>query len=116
MIKIIGALTIVGVVVGIVVLPFVGIPIKNNEGQYQGYVTAIERRGAIFKGWNVYLKTELESSDTDFACVNRDDATLIAKLKEAQEKKENVSLKYEGVWVYGAGVCPGTDWMVIGIN
>lgn len=91
---------------------FTGIPVKNNEGQYKGYVTAVEQNGAIFKGWNVYLKTELESSDADVACIDRDNENLINKLKYAQENKESVSLKYEGVWQYPIGVCPNSYWMI----
>ena len=95
---------------------FTGIPVKNNEGQYKGYVTAVERNGAIFKGWNVYLKTELESSNEDVACINREDQQLIERLKKAQEDKENVVLKYEGVWQYAIGVCPGKDRMIISVE
>lgn len=94
---------------------FTGVPLKNTEGQYKGYVTAIEQNGTFFKGWNVYLKTELESSDTDKACINRDDKVLIEQLKRVSESKENVLLEYEGVWQYKIGECPGKDWKIIRI-
>lgn len=95
-----------------VVLIFTGVPIPNNEGQYKGYVVAVERNGAIFKGWNVYLKTELESSNEDLACINRSDAELIKQLQEKVNTKENVLLEYRGVIQYAIGECPGSDWMV----
>lgn len=95
---------------------FTGIPVKNNVGQYKGYVTAVERNGAIFKGWNVYLKTELESSQEDMACIDRDNQELINKLKEVQEQKENVTLEYEGMWQYPIGECPRTNWQIINIK
>ena len=95
---------------------FTGIPLKNNQGQYVGYVTAVEQNGTIFKGWNVYLKTQLESSDAEKACINRDNQKLIADLKKYQENKETVTLEYEGVWQYPIGECPGGNWMIIGIK
>lgn len=94
---------------------FTGIEVKNNEGSYTGYVTAVEQNGAIFKGWNVYLKTELDSSNEDIACINRENQELIERLKKAQEKKENITVEYEGVWQYKIGKCPNTNWMVINI-
>lgn len=95
---------------------FTGVPIKNNEGQYKGYITAIEQTGAIFKGWNIHLKTELESSNEDTACINRDDEKLIERLKEAMKNKENLTFEYEGKLAYPLGVCPWNDWMIIGIT
>ena len=95
---------------------FTGVEVKNNQGQYKGYVTAVEQNGAIFKGWNVYLKTELESSNEDVACIDRENQELIDRLKEIQELKENVVLEYEGVWQYKIGKCPETNWMIINIK
>ena len=92
---------------------FTGVPVKSGEGQYKGYVTAVERNGAIFKVWNAYLKTELESSDEDVACVSEE---LVERIKEAQEKKENITLKYEQVWQYAISECSGSSWKVVGIK
>ncbi len=95
---------------------FTGVHIKNNEGQYNGYVTAVEMNGAIFTGYNVFLKTDLTSSNEDKACINRNDKELIKKLKEIQEKKESVVLEYEGVLQYAIGECPSSNWMIIRIK
>ena len=89
-----------------------GVHIKNNEGVYKGYITSIEQNGEIFKGWNIYLKTDLSSSNEDKACIDRNNPELIESLKLAQEKKENVNLEFEGVWEYAIGECPGSNWMV----
>lgn len=91
---------------------FTGINVKNNEGQYKGYVTSVEQNGAIFKGWNAYLKTELESSDVDIACIDRENQKLIQELRNAQEIKKNITVKYEGIWQYKIGECPKSDWMI----
>lgn len=95
---------------------FTGIHVKNNEGQFKGYVTAIEQSGAIFVGWNAHLKTELESSNEETACINRTDKELIEGLKKAQVNKENIVLQYEGVWQYAIGECPSSSWMIIGVK
>lgn len=95
---------------------FTGVHMPNNQGQYKGYVTAIEQNGAIFKGWNVFLKTDLQSSNEDMACIDRTNYKLIEKLQQAQETKENVVLEYEGVWQYAIGECPGADWMIKNIK
>jgi hypothetical protein len=91
---------------------FTGVYVENNQGQYKGYVTAVERNGAIFQGYNVYLKTELESSNEDIACINREDSALIERLRAAQEAKENITVEYRGVWQFKIGECPGSSWMV----
>jgi hypothetical protein len=91
---------------------FLGVPIKNNSGQYTGFVTAVEQNGVIFKGYNVFLKTELESSDSDKACIDRNNKELIDELRQAQREKRNIVLEYEGVLEYGVGQCPGEDWMI----
>lgn len=95
---------------------FTGINVQNNEGQYAGYVTSVERSGAMFVGYNVYLKTDLSSSNEDVACIDRDNSTLIEQLKSAQVNKQNVTLEYEGVWQYKIGECPRSEWKVVGIK
>ena len=95
---------------------FTGVHVQSGEGQYKGYVTAVEQNGAIFKGWNVYLKTELESSDADIACIDRENSELIDALKSAQESKENIIVLHKSVWQYAIGECPGATWMVTDIK
>jgi hypothetical protein len=105
------------IVLIILIIPiFTGLPVKNCEGTYKGYITAVEENGAIFKGYNVYIKSELSSSNEEKACINRDDKKLIEKLKTKMENKENVSLKYEGKLLYTIGECPGSTWMIVDIN
>ena len=98
-----------------IILIFTGVSVKNNEGQYKGYITAVERNGAIFVGYNAYLKTDLTSSNEDMACIDRENKELIEALKEAQESKENITVEYEGVWQYKIGECPESDWKIIRI-
>ena len=95
---------------------FTGINVENNQGQYKGYITSIEKNGAIFKGYNVFLKSDLTSSNEDRACINKNDTKLIEDLKIAQENKQNVTLEYRGVWQFAVGECPMTDWMIMSIK
>jgi len=91
---------------------FTGIHIKSGEGQYVGYVTAVEKSGVWFQGWEVYLKTDLASSNEDHACIDRNNPELIEKLKQAQVDKKNMTLEYESMMMYGLGECPGSSWMI----
>lgn len=93
-----------------------GLPIENSQGQYKGFVTAVEKNGTLFKGWTAYLRTELESSNEDIACINRDNQELIERLKTASEKKENLTLEYRGKIQFPIGECPGSDWMIVRIK
>jgi len=104
------------ILISAITITFTGIHIKNSTGQYTGYVTAIQKTGTIFKGYTVYLKTDLESSQEDTACVDRNKPELIEKLKQIQERKKDVNLTYESVWQYAIGECPKSDWMITGIN
>jgi hypothetical protein len=94
---------------------FTGVNVPNGGGQYIGYVVAVEQSGAIFKGYKLYIKTDLASSNEDQACINRDDSVLIERLKTAQANKENVVLEYESVWQYPIGECPG-GWKVVSVK
>jgi len=94
---------------------FTGIPMKNTEGQFHAYVTAVERSGAIYPVMKAYMKTELESSDESIACIDRNNDALIARLKESQRKKEKLILQYEGYWQFPIKECHGSTWMIIGI-
>jgi len=93
-----------------------GLPIQNNEGSYTGYVTAVEKNGAIFKGMNVFIKTELESSNEDIACVAIENQELIAELRKAQEEKRNVTLEYYGLVQFPIGECPNSNWSITNIK
>jgi hypothetical protein len=93
-----------------------GLPIQNNEGNYTGYVTAVEKNGAIFKGMNVFIKTELESSNEDIACVAIENQELIAELRKAQEEKRNVTFEYYGLVQFPIGECPNSNWSITSIK
>lgn len=95
---------------------FTGVNIKNSEGQYKGYVTAVEKNGTYFVGYTAYLKSDLTSSNEDVACIDRNNTQLIEEIKKAQENKENIVMEYESVWQYKIGECPGSSFKIIRIK
>lgn len=104
------------IAISAITITFTGLHIRNSAGQYTGYVTAIQQTGTIFKGYTIYLKTNLESSQEDTACVDRTNSELIEKLRQIQKRQKDVNLTYESVWQYAVGECPNADWMITGIN
>lgn len=94
---------------------FTGVPVPSGHGEYTGYITAVEQNGAIFKGWNIYLKTDLQSSNEDKACIDRNNPELIKELQELQKEKKNITLSYESEWQFAIGVCPQTNWKITNI-
>lgn len=67
------------------------IPIVR-DGEHTGYVTATQ--ADYWGNYNVFLKTELESSQEDRYCVRKDDIELVSQLKNVQTSRERVTLKY----------------------
>lgn len=104
-------LFIVGFVVAIVmviILPFVRLS-STGTGEHVGYVTAIEQKGYFFRNYQVYFKTDNQSSQEDEYCVNRSNRSLIDKLKKANTARGLVTITYEGVRGFGIDLCIGEE-------
>lgn len=43
--------------------------VNISSGSHNGYITAVEKSGLIWKTGTVYIKTELSSTQEDFYCV-----------------------------------------------
>lgn len=80
-----------------------------GEGEHNGYITAVDQRGYIFKNYDVYFKTDNSSSQEDIYCINRSNLELIDKAKEANKERKQVILHYKGVRGFGLGLCEGTE-------
>jgi len=78
-------------------------------GEHSGYVTAIDERGYIFQNYDVYFKTDTESSQEDMYCVSINNQELANQLRAAQEKRERITIKYHGVRGFNFGACEGTE-------
>lgn len=68
--------------------------ISYGSGQHTGYITAVDQEGLLFKNYDVWIKTELSSSQEDQYCISRFDSELADKIKEASEKRQRVTIKY----------------------
>jgi len=62
------------------------------DGEYTGYVTAVEKTGLIFKTWDVYVKTDRESSQEDKFCVPSDE--VAKQLKGFGTEKKRALIKF----------------------
>ncbi len=80
---------------------------STRGGEHNGYVTALESTGIIWQNWKVYFKTDNSSSQEDIYCLPREDIKLLEKLREANEQRKQVLLKYEGMRRWGYGICSG---------
>ena len=103
-------LSLVGIsLVIFVVLVIFGIHYSElGAGLHKGYVTAVDQRGYIFRNYDVYFKTETESSQEDLYCAYRYDKELIEQLRRVTQEKKIVTIKYAGVRGWGYGLCHTT--------
>ncbi len=101
----VGALVVivVGVII-VILLPFIRLS-STGVGEHVGYVTAIEQKGYFFRNYQVYFKTDNQSSQEDEYCVNRNNTNLIDKLKKANIARGLVTITYEGVRGFGIDLC-----------
>jgi hypothetical protein len=85
-------------------------PVKiwgTNHGEHTGLVTASDKEGLIWKTWTIYFKTDAQSSQEDKYCLI--DESLLEKIRDAQEKKQQVTIVYENYAIVGFPLCSGGD-------
>lgn len=63
-----------------------------SNGKHSGQITATDKTGLIWKTWDVYVKTDISSSQEDKYCV--EDASLILLLNELSEDRTKVTILY----------------------
>ena len=80
-----------------------------GTGEHSGYVTAVDERGYIFQNYDVYFKTDTESSQEDTYCVSRNNQDLADQLRQAQQERKRVTVKYHGVRGFNFGACEGSE-------
>src|SRR4030042_2417801 len=76
-----------------------------GEGTHVGYITAVDERGYIWKNYDVYFKTDTESSQEDEYCVSRDNPGLAKELEKISSSRQKVKINYHGVRAIGWGLC-----------
>ncbi len=78
----------------------------TSNGRHNGQVTAVERNGVIWKTWDVYIKSDISSSQEDKYCV--EDTTLIPQLDALSKDRTKVTVLYRDELVVAPWRC-GND-------
>ena len=77
----------------LIVLFFIPLSFVVNEEGYQvGRITGVSKRGIIAKKYQVFLKTDRESSNDYQYCIEAKDNELADKLKIAMKNEQKVAL------------------------
>ena len=78
---------------------------ETGEGSHTGYVTAVQKTGLFFKTYDVYVKTDLASSQEDKYCVI--DTEVANQLRDIAEESTKVKLNYITYFATGVTSCSG---------
>lgn len=81
----------------------------TRESKHTGFITAVEQKGFIFPNYTIYFKTDNSSSQEDQYCLFRNKKDLVQKAKEYNQKRQLVTLTYNGVRAIGVGICNGEE-------
>jgi len=77
-----------------------------SYGTHSGYVTAVEyNQNWIFGNYNVYFKSDAQSSQEDVYCISNDDQVLAFELERAAASKERVVLHYANDFILWRNTC-----------
>lgn len=73
-----------------------------KDGEHTGYITATQT--SYWGNYNVYFKTELESSQEDIYCIRKDNP-LIKEARRYREDGKRVTISYVGYFFHKATDC-----------
>jgi len=99
---------VVLIILFIAAVPFLKLSNKGS-GQHVGYITAVDQKGYFFKNYDVYFKTDNQSSQEDVYCIYRENTDLVNKAKEASRTRKLVTVEYKGVFGWGLDICEGEE-------
>lgn len=103
---------IVGVIIftlgSVIAAPFIRFS-QVTTGSHTGFVTAVDKRGWIWANYEVFFKTDNQSSQEDTYCVDRRNVELGDKLTKLKDERKLVTIKYKGVRGLGIDLCQGTE-------
>jgi C4-type Zn-finger protein len=63
-----------------------------SNGKHNGQITAVEKSGMLWQTYNVYVKSDISSSQEEKYCV--EDVSLIPKLENFSKERKKVTLIY----------------------
>lgn len=81
--------------------------ITTEQGKHSGQITAIEKNGIFWKTWDVYIKSDISSSQEEHYCV--EDERLIPILEQVSKHKLRVTLNYHSEFVIEDWRCTTND-------
>ena len=91
----------------IVIFPAIRLS-SDGAGKHTGYVSAIEQHGFFFQNYNVYVKTDPQSSQEDIYCLDRSQVSLAQKIQQLSTGRKIVIVSYIGARGFlGWGACSG---------
>lgn len=77
-----------------------------SKGKHSGQITAVQKEGLIWQTWDVYVKTDISSSQEDKYCV--EDESLIPQLYTLSENRTKITLLYRGEFYTAPWRCSDT--------
>jgi len=86
----------------------------TKDGEHTGYITALEKTGLIWKTGNVYIKSDVSSSQEDLYCVINQD--VYNKLKDKSVNKEKVTILFHDEMIIAPWRCESTSGIIDGIK
>ena len=73
------------------------------NGKHSGQITAIDKTGILWKTYDVYVKSDISSSQEDLYCV--EDSSLIPKLEKLSKERKQVTLLYRNEFIIAPWRC-----------
>lgn len=89
-----------------VILSVTGYIETTSNGRHSGQISAVEKNGIIWQTWDVYVKSDISSSQEDKYCV--EDASLIPQLQSLSENRNKTTLLYRDEFMVAPWRC-GND-------
>ena len=81
---------------------------SQGYGSHTGFVTAVDLRGNVWKNYDVFFKTDNQSSQEDTYCIPRDNPVLAQQLLEESKNRTLITINYHRMWYFNTwGKCGG---------
>ena len=88
--------------------------ITTTNGRHNGQIIAVDKSGPFFQTWDVYIKSDISSSQEEMYCVR--DESLIPQLQEFSKLRQKVTIKYYDVFIVSPFACNGGEGIISGIE
>jgi hypothetical protein len=92
-------------VLSLLILPLIltGCWKTTVDGEHTGYITAVEKNGAIWKTGRAYIKTDKSSSQEDAYCVENQE--VFNQLKEKAVNQEKITVVFHSEMIIAPWRC-----------